>query len=754
MKVVLAGAELEESLALRSLWSALEAAGHEVRLVVFNEPAELEAAAAAIAASRAELAGLSMVFTRRAREFVELATRARELGFRGHLTAGGHFAAFNAVALLGEVEALDSVVTSEGEEILVDLAAHLDEPREVRGLVLREAGGRVVRTEPARKPPDLDALPPPRHRRPYDEYLGFPIANLLASRGCTHRCSFCSIAAWHGLCGGPRLRLRSAEAVADEVAELYEDGVRIFNFHDDNFLLRDRAATARRLDELEGALRRRGVSRIAFAIKARPDEVDPALFARLVRMGLFRVFLGIEAGTDEALAALGRGQSLADNERALATTGRLGLHACWNLLLWGPTSTLEDVARSVEFLARHPGNPMNFCRTEVYAGTPLEARLRREGRLLGDMYGLDYRIADPRAEASFQAAYMAFRERCFGDEGLHHLSMRVDYEHQVLAHFLGVDEGLRREVKGFVVEVNRDTARLLARVIDEIARRWPLGEEEARALGLEVGEEVTARGRLLGGRGRQLLAVIAEARALRRGRRLGPLAQRAAAAGLAAALSLGGAGCPGEGRDGSHATEMAPPPTLPDSAGEVSRDAGAADAAPRTAATGTAGIGARDGGREVPAPLATGRPDAIRPAFDALALPGLAAAIRPPRDVTVELRIAPDGRVTDAIVGGAGVPEGQRERAVAALSGLTFPAAETGGMRFVLTLRADELARAAAPRAHTMERAPEPPRPPRPPTHMHERAPAPTHIYEEPPPPPPPTHMREMAPPPPPTKKR
>jgi hypothetical protein len=43
-------------------------------------------------------------------------------------------------------------------------------------------------------------------------------------------------------------------------------------------------------------------------------------------IGLFRVFLGIEAGTATLLHDLGRGQITVDNERALEVVNRLGLH--------------------------------------------------------------------------------------------------------------------------------------------------------------------------------------------------------------------------------------------------------------------------------------------------------------------------------------------------------------------------------------------------------------------------------------------
>ena len=110
--------------------------------------------------------------------------------------------------------------------------------------------------------------------------------------------------------------------------------------------------------------------------------------------GLFRVFLGIEAGTADSLRRIGHGQTPAQNERALEIVNRLDLHACFNLLLLNPDSTLEDFRANVAFLRGHCGNPMNFCRTEIYAGTPLELKLRREGRLLGDYWGYGYRICE------------------------------------------------------------------------------------------------------------------------------------------------------------------------------------------------------------------------------------------------------------------------------------------------------------------------------------------------------------------------
>ena len=547
MRIALVGAELEENLAIRYLRAALANAGHQVVQVDFNCAQDTESVARLLVEGAPALIGLSMVFTARAREFCKLAGRTRALGYRGHVVAGGHFAAFNAEALLQDHPAIDSVGAGEGEGILCDLADSLADLSQVSGLVWRNSEGGIVRNEARAPSDDLDQLPWPVRRCPPDSYLGLPIVNMLQSRGCSHACAFCSIAAWHSFRGGPRHRVRNIDDVADEMASLYADGVRIFNFHDDNFLLRDPIAARARVLALQKALRGRGVGRIAFAIKARPDEVNHTLFALLKEMGLFRVFLGIEAGTAESLRALGRGQSISENERALDVVNQLGLHTCFNLLLLNPDSTLEDLMANEEYLRRRPDNPMNFCRTEIYAGTPLERKLRREGRLLGDYFGYDYRIADARAERACELAYQVFAPRNYGAACLHHLVMNVDYENTLLAHFhlrgSKGNPGLAADVKAFIRRANLNTCDYLDEVITKAGST--LGGSEPSEINNLGGRMRTDESRLSDQANRLLDRIRQEASGLaalvlRPRRPRPPLRSRTAAAGFAASLAVAG----------------------------------------------------------------------------------------------------------------------------------------------------------------------------------------------------------------------
>jgi anaerobic magnesium-protoporphyrin IX monomethyl ester cyclase len=729
MRIVLVGAELEENLAVRYIRGALEAAGHDVRQVAFNRKQDIDGAASEIAGSGAALAGFSMVFTYRARQFAALAARAREMGFRGHIAAGGHFAAFNAEALLRDAPAFDSVARGEGENIMLDLAAHLDGPAAVNGLTWRAPDGRVVINAPAEKPADLDALPWPT-RKAFDHYLGLPIVNMLASRGCTHACAFCSISAWHKLCGGARYRMRRAERVADEMADLYRQGVRIFNFHDDNFLPPGREAALERVSSLRREIERRGIGRIAFAIKARPDEVDEEVFQSLKDTGLFRVFLGIEAGTAESLKNLRRGQTREDNERALDIMNRLDIHACFNLLMLNPDSSLEDFTANVAFLRSHPRNPMNFCRTEIYSGTPLEAKLRREGRLEGDYWGYTYTMRDPRAQAAFEIIYASFTGRSYSDDCLHHLVMGVDYERQLLAHFYEGDAELRRRVKRFIEEVNRDTCDRL----DEVAAAAEGCSEGREAVVTRIRAKVGAATQRLTEDGERLLAEIRGVALASRSRSRSGWKQAAAAAGLAAVVTLGGPGC----SDNWQICEMVAEP--PVNEGEENK--------PRVTPTAEEG----DGGL-------------VRHWFEDEAL-GRIAVLVTPANIKIDLWFDDKGGVKDYAIKGVTLTEASARELKSFFDMLRTSETRVFKKHVTIFFTAHEMVRLnmqicemiAVPPEGTHERemapiplpemAPLPPPPPPPPdgdTHKTERAPMPP-----PPKPEPPTHVFERAPSPPP----
>jgi radical SAM superfamily enzyme YgiQ (UPF0313 family) len=472
MKAALIGPELEENLGLGYLHSSLETKGHQAQIFDFHTRTQIPQIVTEVIGFAPELVGLSMVYTARAREFVDLAAALRRAGFNGHITAGGHFASFHAQELLNRFSAFDSIVHGEGEETIVDLIEYLEEPQPVSGITYRDENGALLTTSPRANPDDLDSRPFPSRQAHFQKYLGLPVANMLGSRGCYGRCRYCSITAWYKQNPGRQFRQRSVEKIAKEMAGLYHQmRVRIFNFHDDNFFLPSTSGTVKRFAALHSRLQAEGLGRIALQLKARPDSIEKEPISVLKEMGLFRVFLGVETNSPAGLETLGRGTTTQQNHRALQLLQDFDLHVTFNLLMFDPETMLSDIRDNIAFMRQYSHMPLNFCRTEVYTGTPLEHMLRKQNRLRGDLFGYSYTISDQRAQQAFDLFRQIFWPRNFDADGMNLEAMRLDYHFHLLKHFQPhrVYTGLAREVKDTIQRLNRNSAELLSQICDFVS---------------------------------------------------------------------------------------------------------------------------------------------------------------------------------------------------------------------------------------------------------------------------------------------
>jgi radical SAM superfamily enzyme YgiQ (UPF0313 family) len=479
MDVLLVGAELEENLALRYLGASLRKAGHTPHYATFDSPADEARVVAEAQRLRPGLVGLSSTFQFRAKQFGGLAQALRAGDVGASIVVGGHFPTFAFEEMLASFPAIDVIARHEGEATIVELADAATRAggrkipaadlAPIAGLVFRADDGALV-VNPARPlASDLDALPMPERWGEPQLHLGIPAAFLVGTRGCYGHCTFCCIHAYLKSAGGPKYRMRSPANVADEMATLRrERGVRMFVFHDDDFFTRDHVHDLARAIALRDALRERGVSDVAMVVKARPDDVDEKVFSVLEEIGLLRVYLGIESGSTRGLKVLGRGVDMQDNRRALAFLRQRDIYTCFNMLVFDPESTIGTLRESFGFLREIPTVPMNFCRTEIYVGTPLMTKLEREKRLIGDAFGWDYAIRDPRAERAFRIFARVFLDRNFRCDGLMNSTLGVGYTLHLLRQFYpkAMTGDLRRLADDVTGRVNRDSVSRMMKIID------------------------------------------------------------------------------------------------------------------------------------------------------------------------------------------------------------------------------------------------------------------------------------------------
>jgi radical SAM superfamily enzyme YgiQ (UPF0313 family) len=170
----------------------------------------------------------------------------------------------------------DAVVVGEAEGVWSRLLADIQR-------------GSLARVYRADHPYDLSQLRrPPRQMLDSRRYAS--IQAVQATRGCPHRCSFCSVGA---ACGHTQRR----RPVRDVVAEVAGLPSRFFLFTDDN-LLADRAYAERLLSAL-APLRRRWVTQATLELAR-----DERFLSLLAAAGCRGLFVGLETISSANLAAV------------------------------------------------------------------------------------------------------------------------------------------------------------------------------------------------------------------------------------------------------------------------------------------------------------------------------------------------------------------------------------------------------------------------------------------------------------------
>ena len=401
LDVLLVGYEKQQNLGLRSILSYVRSKGYRAEIVPFARDCP-EAVLRAAQALKPKVIGFSLIFQFSLGEFGALMRFLRLNGITAHFTAGGHFPSLRPVETLELLPDLDSVIRFEGEETLVEFLERLDQPEcwpNVRGLAFRR-GSEAIVAEPRPLIDDLDRLPTLDHGDPVMLADGVLMASMLASRGCLFNCSFCSIRQFYGSAGGALRRTRSPRRVVEEMKDLLDrQGVRVFLFQDDDFAARaprQREWLHAFLDALDEA----GLSsRVKWKISCRVDDLERDLLREMVRRGLVMVYLGVESGNPDGLRLMNKRVTVEQNRAAIALLSELDIEMAMGFMLLDPSSTFAILRENIAFLEAVGADgrfPINFCRMVPYAGTPIETRLRAEGRLTGTLIEPDYDFLDPR----------------------------------------------------------------------------------------------------------------------------------------------------------------------------------------------------------------------------------------------------------------------------------------------------------------------------------------------------------------------
>lgn len=281
--------------------------------------------------AKPDIVCISSMFTPYVGEVIETARAIKNLLPKIPIIAGGHHATVDPESL-SESGAIDCVVRGEGEK-MDGIASLTLRPELAEGLAPTQ---------------DLDSLPfPARHLIDQDNYrLGKKrYTMIITSRGCPHRCSFCSV---HTVCGHKH-RTRSTLNVLAEIDEcVKKHGIRIIDFQDDNLLF-DSLRIKALLEQIIARYKNYDLEFLA-SNGLNVAHIDQELLELIKRAGFTKLDLALGTADVGTRVALSRPENIYHYEKVIEWADELDLATTTYIILGFPFQPIGEMRTTIEYL--------------------------------------------------------------------------------------------------------------------------------------------------------------------------------------------------------------------------------------------------------------------------------------------------------------------------------------------------------------------------------------------------------------------
>ena len=300
------------------------------------------------------------------------------------VAGGQHFDA-TANESLKTYPEIDVIVRGEGEQTFVELIQALSEKSsfsQIKGISFRH--GRKILHNPSRPLiGNLDDLPFPGYHfveDVIDKYHFKMMASSKAgyaliegSRGCPHRCTFCSQwKHWGGIWRG-----KSPKRIADEMEFCFQNyGIRFLWLTDDNFGLGKRA------NDLCDEIIQRGISDdIMWFMQVRCDDIIKYrdILPKMRKAGNRWFLVGLESHSSTTLDAFNKGTRPEDAKTSIKLLKKSEIFAQATLIIGERKDTAGSIADLREFVNDVDPDLAIFMILTPFPGTELYETANRNG---------------------------------------------------------------------------------------------------------------------------------------------------------------------------------------------------------------------------------------------------------------------------------------------------------------------------------------------------------------------------------------
>ncbi len=336
------------------LGTVLKKRGHEVRIMSENYTSAYDEKRDKLNPTilDADVVGISTMTSTVNRGY-QIANAIRRQRPAIKLLMGGPHVTFRAQEA---AEYVDTVITGEAEYLIADV---------VEGNI----SDRIVSGTPVK---DLDSLPIPDLSLLGKVESNIRFVPISTSRGCPYDCIFCSVTKMFGR----KYRLRSPEAIVDEIGYRIRSGYRKFFFYDDNFAANQEGTKVMLEDIL-----RKGY-KFTWSAETRVDVAkDDELLKLMSRAGCLCLFLGLESVSPETLLSYNKRQTVDDIRTSIKRVKANNMRVHGMFVLGSDEDDPQTVQHTVDFCHKYDLDTAQFSILFPIPGTRLYDILESEGRI-------------------------------------------------------------------------------------------------------------------------------------------------------------------------------------------------------------------------------------------------------------------------------------------------------------------------------------------------------------------------------------
>jgi anaerobic magnesium-protoporphyrin IX monomethyl ester cyclase len=290
---------------------------------------------------------------------------------------------------------IDFVVIGEAEYTMLELVGVLEQRttgslKKIRGIGYIKNGETII-TPPRPAIQDLDSLPfPARHLLPMEAYFAavkeFPLrgeihkpwTTMITSRGCPHKCVFCSI----HVVMGRKWRGRSPENVVDEIEQIVQTyRIKQIDFVDDNMTL-----DKKRMENICDLIVKRGLDIEWYTPNGvRADGLDENLLRKMKASGCKKIRIAPESGVQRVVdQIIKKDLDLGKVETAVILSRKVGIKVGCFFIIGLIGETKEDIEATITYaykLRRLGADSFYFSYAAPLYGTELYEQAKRGGFL-------------------------------------------------------------------------------------------------------------------------------------------------------------------------------------------------------------------------------------------------------------------------------------------------------------------------------------------------------------------------------------